>query len=258
VILQGKVVLVAGSGPGLGSAVAAAAAREGADLVLAARSEASLESAADEVRRAGRPVLAVKADVTSAGECDRLAAEAEREFGGIDVVVHNAFFDGPAARFEEADLDVWRRSMEVNAFGGLQLVRACLPSLKERQGSIVLINSRQIRRLGHPRGGYAMSKGALLIAGRVLASELGRYGIRVNTVVPGWMWGPAVEGYFEGQVAAGAGSVQEQYDRVVRDFSLSRMPEPTDVAEAVVFLASPRARSITGQSLDVNAGESFD
>jgi len=257
-LLDGKVAVVVGTGPGLGKAIAVGAAKEGADVVVAARSAEWLDTLTSDVRELGRKSLAVRMDVSSPDDCARLAREATSQFGGIDVLVHNAYFDGPAARFEDADLGLWRRAVEVNAFGGLQLVRACLESLKDRKGSIVLVNSRQIRSLGHPRGGYAMSKAALFIAGQVLAKELGAYGVRVNTVVPGWMWGPAVEGYFEAQSANGGGSVQEQYDEVVRDFALRRMPTPADVADAVLFLASSRAGAITGQSLDVNAGESFN
>jgi NAD(P)-dependent dehydrogenase (short-subunit alcohol dehydrogenase family) len=257
-LLEGKVVVVVGVGPGLGRSIAIAAANEGADVVVAARSEESLRAVTRGISELGRRTLAVKVDVTSFEDCERLAHEVVGELGGIDVLVHNAFFDGPAAKFEDADLSIWRRAVEVNAFGGLHLVRACLDPLKERKGSIVLINSRQIRRLGHPRGGYAMSKAALFIAGQVLATELGPYGIRVNSVVPGWMWGPSVEGYFESQVENGAGTVEEQYTEVVKDFALHKMPTPDDVADAVIFLASSRAGAITGQSLDVNAGESFN
>lgn len=256
-LLKDRVAVVVGVGSGLGRAIALGAASEGADVVVGARSEGSLQTITSEIEALGRRALGVPMDVTNPDDCERLAAEASEKMGGIDVLVHNAYFDGPAAEFVDADLSLWRRSVEVNAFGGLQLIRACVDPLKERQGSIVLINSRQIRRLGQPRGGYAMSKAALFIAGQVLAKELGPYGIRVNTVVPGWMWGPSVEGYFEAQAAEGGTSVKEQYDEVVRDFALRKMPTPEDVADAVLFLASSRAGAITGQSLDVNGGESF-
>jgi NAD(P)-dependent dehydrogenase (short-subunit alcohol dehydrogenase family) len=122
---------------------------------------------------------------------------------------------------------------------------------------VVLINSRQIRRLGQPRGGYAMSKAALFMAGQVLAHELGPNGVRVNTVVSGWMWGPAVEDYFAEASKTNGKTVDQQYQEVAETFALRRIPLPDEVAEAVVFLASTKASAITGQSLDVNAGESF-
>ena len=155
----------------------------------------------------------------------------------------------------DADLDEWRQVMEVNAFGALELLRPLLATLAERQGSVVLINTRQLRR--PTNGAYVMSKGALMAIGQVLAHELGPSGIRVNSVVPGWMWAAPVEDYFNRQAAAGGPSVEAQYDAVAGDFPLRRLPTADDVANSVVFLASDQAAAITGQALDVNAGEIF-
>ena len=110
----------------------------------------------------------------------------------------------------------------------------------------------------YPReAGYASSTGALLVAARAMASELGKYRIRVNTVVPGWMWGPNVQAYFAHRESRGSGTVQEQYDEVADGISLKLIPTPADVAGAVVFFASDLSGVVTGQSLDVNGGEIF-
>jgi NAD(P)-dependent dehydrogenase (short-subunit alcohol dehydrogenase family) len=257
VLFEGKVVLVAGVGPGLGRAIAVRAAAEGAAVALVSRRREYADDLRDELIGVDGRAITVQGDLTRPADCARIAADVAGRLGGIDSVVYNAFYAGAEAPVEEADLADWRPAMEVNAFGALEIVKACLGSLKNRQGSVVLINSRQIRRLGQPRGGYAMSKAALFMAGRVLAHELGPYGIRVNTVVSGWMWGPAVADYFAQASKANGKTVEEQYDEVARTFPLRRLPLPEEVADAVVFLASAKASAITGQSIDVNAGESF-
>jgi NAD(P)-dependent dehydrogenase (short-subunit alcohol dehydrogenase family) len=256
-LLEDKAVLVAGIGPGLGRAIALKAAEEGAAVALVSRSAEYAGEMVKELESHGRRAISVQGDLTSATDCSRIAATVAAELGGIDVVVYNAFYGGVEAQVEDADLADWRPAMEINAFGAVEIVKACIPALKQRRGSVVLINSRQIRRLGQPRGGYAMSKAALFMAGQVLAHELGPDGVRVNTVVSGWMWGPAVENYFAQAAETTGKSVEEQYQEVADLFALRRIPLPEEVAEAVVFLASSKASAITGQSLDVNAGESF-
>lgn len=256
-LLEDKAVIVAGIGPGLGRAIALRASEEGASVALVSRRADYADGMVKELEGLNRRAIAVQGDLTTSGDCTRIAAVVAAELGGIDVVVYNAFYGGAEARVEDADLPDWRRVMEINAFGAVEMVKACMASLKQRQGSVVLINSRQIRRLGQPRGGYAMSKAALFMAGQVLAHELGPEGVRVNTVVSGWMWGPAVEGYFAEVSKRTGKSINEQYQEVADLFALRRIPLPEEVAEAVVFLASSKASAITGQSLDVNAGESF-
>jgi NAD(P)-dependent dehydrogenase (short-subunit alcohol dehydrogenase family) len=256
-LLEDKAVVVAGIGPGLGRAIAVRAAEEGAAVALVSRRRSSADQVLKQVNALNRQVIAVQGDLARPDDCARIAETVAARLGGIDVVVYNAFYGGAEARVEDADLADWRPAMEINAFGAVQMVKAALGWLRERQGSVVLINSRQIRRLGQPRGGYSMSKAALFMAGQVLAAELGPYGIRVNTVVSGWMWGPAVESYFSEASRVNGKSVEEQYREVAESFALRRMPLPEEVADAVVFLASARASAITGQSLDVNAGESF-
>jgi NAD(P)-dependent dehydrogenase (short-subunit alcohol dehydrogenase family) len=256
-LLSDKVLIVAGIGTGLGRSVALKATEEGAAVALVARSTAYATELAQDLSEMGRQAIAVQGDLTKAEDCARIAATTTAKLGGIDIVVYNAFSGGAEAPFEQSDLAEWREAMEINAFGALEIVQACLGSLKQRRGSVVLVNSRQIRRIGQPRGGYTISKAALHMAGQVLANELGPYGVRVNTVVSGWMWGPAVEGYFERAVAVTGKTVEEQYRAVADSFPLRRIPVPDEVADAVIYLASERASAITGQSLDVNAGESF-
>jgi NAD(P)-dependent dehydrogenase (short-subunit alcohol dehydrogenase family) len=257
-LLAGRVALVSGVGPGLGRAVARAFAREGAALVLAARTPATLETVAAEIRAAGREALAVPTDVAVTEDCRRLVEAAIARFGGVDVLVNNAFLSAPYDLVEGAAMADWRRIFDVNVFGSVQLSQAVLPAMKARRaGSIVMVNSMSARIIEPRFGGYAASKGALLIAAQTMARELGRDGIRVNSVVPGYIWGPALERWFA-HLARERGTTPEAvYEEIAARTSLGRIPTSEDVAEAVLFFASDLSRAVTGQALDVNAGHFF-
>ena len=258
-LLEDRIVLVSGIGPGVGAEVALAAAREGADVVLAARSAAMLEETAAGVRARGRRAVAVPTDVTDPAQCQRLVEAARGEFGRIDVLVHNAFLSNPVALVEQADLDDWRRLFEVNLFGAIRLTQLVAPLMRaQRRGSIVFVNSMSIRVIEPMMGGYAASKGALLTAARTLAKELGPDGVRVNSVVPGYIWSAKMEAYFR-RLAADRGVPYEAvHEDVASRTALHHIPDSAEVADAVVFFASDLSRAVTGQSLDVNGGHYFD
>jgi NAD(P)-dependent dehydrogenase (short-subunit alcohol dehydrogenase family) len=134
-----------------------------------------------------------------------------------------------------------------------------VPHLKGRGGgSIVFVNSMESRKIRAGSGDYASSKGALLTATRVLATELGEHRIRVNSVVPGWMWGPNVQVYVEWQSTERGVTPDEIVAEITEQIPLGTIPPSEDVAEAIVFFASDMSRSVTGQSLGVNGGEWFD
>jgi NAD(P)-dependent dehydrogenase (short-subunit alcohol dehydrogenase family) len=258
-LLSDRVVLVSGIGPGLGAEIALGCAREGGDVVLAARSAAMLEETATAVRQRGRRALAVPTDVTEPDDCQRLVEAARAEFGRIDVLVHNAFLSNPVALVEQADLDDWRRIFEVNLFGALRLTQLVVPLMKAQgRGSIVFVNSMSIRIIEPMMGGYAASKGALLTTARTLAKELGPDGIRVNSVVPGYIWSAKMEAYFRRLATERGVSYEAVHGDVTSRTALRHIPDSAEVAEAVLFFASDLARAVTGQSLDVNGGHFFD
>jgi NAD(P)-dependent dehydrogenase (short-subunit alcohol dehydrogenase family) len=137
----------------------------------------------------------------------------------------------------------------------MQMCQAAIPHLKERGGAIVMIGSQSSYWPQFMQTAYASSKGGLTSAMYYLAKELGPHRIRVNSVVPTWMWGPPVEGYIDFMVAAQGMTRDEAIATITRNMPLGEIPSDGDVAEAVVFLASDRARMITAQSLMINAGE---
>ena len=257
-LLSGKVCVVSGVGPGLGRQAALALAAHGADLVLAARRHATLDDVLAAVTPSGTRAIAVPTDITDPEACAKLMATATEEFGGIDVLVNNAFRFDAFQSFEEVDLAKWRKIMDTNLFGSLQMTRAALPSMRERGGGSVVMVASMVARQPQPvQGGYAISKGALLTATRVLAYELGPSNVRVNAVVPGWMSGPSVDIYIE-MTSTGRGvPAQAVIDELNARVPLGRIPSDEDVAGAIVYLASDLSRAMTGQALDTNGGEIF-
>jgi NAD(P)-dependent dehydrogenase (short-subunit alcohol dehydrogenase family) len=257
-LLEGRIAVVSGIGPGLGRDAALALAREGADLVLAARTPGRLLEVQQEVLALGRRALPVPTDVTRAVDCRRLVEAAREAFGGIDVLVNNAFHPGAYRTIEEADLESWRLPFEVNVLGSLRLTQEVLPLMKARgAGSIVMINSMIIRNVLPTMASYAASKGALLAATQTLAREVGSQGIRVNSVVPGYIWGQSLESWFKFQASQRGVDPRVVYDEVAAQIALGRIPSSEEIAGAVVFFASDLSRAVTGQSLDVNGGHVF-
>ncbi|MEU9655093.1 SDR family oxidoreductase [Streptomyces chartreusis] len=256
-LLTGKTVVVSGVGAGLGHQVAAAVVRDGGNAVLGARTEANLAKSAAEIDPGGAHTAYRATDITDEGQCEALAALARERFGGIDGVVHVAAWDSYFGGLQDADFATWQSVIDVNLLGSLRMTRACLPALKECGGSVVFIGTQssvaapsQVR-----QAAYAASKGALTSAMYSLARELGPHRIRVNTVLPGWMWGPPVQAYV--QFTAHTEEVPEEdvLKRLTERMALPDLATDGDVANAAVFLASDLARAITGQSLLVNAGE---
>ncbi|MGA4841333.1 SDR family oxidoreductase [Streptomyces sp. G45] len=255
--LQGKTVVVSGVGAGLGREVAAAVVREGGNAVLGARTEDHLAKTAAALDPDGTRVAYRATDITDEARCAALAEAAVERFGRIDALVQVAAWDSYVGGLADADFATWAGVVDVNLLGSLRMVRACLPGLRERGGSVVLIGTQssvappsQVRQTA-----YAASKGALVSAMYALARELGPDRIRVNTVQPGWMWGPPVEAYVAFTAGAEGVAEEEVRRRLTDRMALPDLATDGDVAEACVFLASDRARAITGQSLLVNAGE---
>jgi NAD(P)-dependent dehydrogenase (short-subunit alcohol dehydrogenase family) len=267
-MLEGRTAVVTGIGPGMGRDISLGLAREGADVVLVARSDKVVPSVAEEIEAMGRRAFPVYGNIAKAEECDRIAAEVTAatstlgvERAGVDILVNSAFHGGEHVRFEDADLDRWRRPVDINYFGTLRLTQAMLPQLKvaaERTGDarIVMINTMSVHHLEANAGSYAGSKAALGAVTKTLAIELGEYGIRVNAVHPGYIWGDSVRIYFEWQAEErGNGATwQDVYDERAAETALGYLPHSSEIAGAVVFFASPLAKCVTGTALPVNAG----
>jgi len=254
-MLPDKVVVVAGVGPGLGRSIALASAREGADVVLAARTAARLDEVAKEVTALGRRAVVVPADLADADDAARLADTAARGFGRVDALVYNALAMPPIKDLTAVDLDALGTGFDANVVAALRLTRLFTEALAASRGSVVMINSMVVRYSQRRMGPYKLAKAALLALAQSLATELGPRGIRVNSVAPGHIWGDSLKWYFGYQAHKRGVEIQQIYDETAAGIDLGRLPEPDEIADAVVFLASPLACAITGQCLDVNCGE---
>ena len=256
-LLDGKVAVVSGVGPGMGRDVALALAAEGASLALGARRDRYLRPVAEEVEALGRPVVWQPTDITADGDCRRLAAAAAEAFGGIDVLVNNAGHGGTYAPLAGADPASHRATIEVNLMGTLQMTNAVIPHLEARGGGrIVMVGSNVSGPVVVEHfGSYGMSKAALEHATRHLAVELGGRGIRVNMVLPGAIRGRAFDLYLE-EIARRRGiPVEEVLAEQEARTSLGYLPPSSEIAGTVVYLASDLSRPVTGQSIRVDCGQ---
>jgi NAD(P)-dependent dehydrogenase (short-subunit alcohol dehydrogenase family) len=257
-ILNQKTIVVTGVGDGLGRECAASALKHGARVVLAARNKDKLEAIASELDPDGRRVAVQPTDITDPHSCEELVAAAAGRFGQVHGLAQVAAFEFAFGGLHEMNPDDWRKAFDTNVLGTYNVVRALHPRLKEAGGgSVVLIGSQSMAKPSLPQAGYAASKSALLTATYYLADELGVDNIRVNMVVPSWMWGPPVQMYVDMKAQEAGLSREEVLDGIVGQFPLRRMAEDGEVADTVTFFLSDLAKAITGQHLQVNAGELF-
>ena len=210
---------------------------------------------AKEVGALGRRGVAVPTDLADAAAAEHLAEAALGAFGRVDALVYNALAMPPIKELREVGLAAISASFDANVVAALRLTRLLVPALAESKGSVVMINSMVVRFSQRTMGPYKLTKAALLAMAQSLATELGPQGIRVNSVAPGHIWGDSLKWYF-GYLAKKRGvTVEQVYEETAAPLDLGRLPEPDEIADAVVFLASEMARAVTGQCLDVNCGE---
>ncbi len=253
--LAGKIALVTGAGQGIGRATALAMADEGADVVCADINEATAKEVAANVAAKGRRSLAVAADLGDVQAIDRMVGEATRAFGRIDILVNNAGVTRRAYIMDLNEAD-WDRIHRVNAKGVFFcLQRVAQDMIPRRSGVIVNVASIAGKGFaGTSNAIYAASKGAVIGLTYTAAQQLGLHNINVNAVCPGIVRTAIVEDLFKTMAATEGLGVDEIERRAVASVPLRRANEPEDIAKAIVFLASPAARNITGQTLNVDGG----
>ncbi|TDL04128.1 SDR family oxidoreductase [Mycolicibacterium obuense] len=254
-MLENKVVLISGVGPALGTTLARRCAQEGADLVLAARTVERLEGVAGEIEGLGRRAVSVGTDITDEAQVANLVEKSLEAYGKVDVLINNAFKVPSMKPLAKTSFDHIRETFELTVLGALRLIQGLTPALTEAKGSVVNVNSMVVRHSDPKQGAYKMAKSALLAMSQSLASELGQQGIRVNSVLPGYIWGGTLQGYFEHQAGKYGTTVDEIYKAAAVNSDLKRLPTEDEVASAILFMASDLSSGITGQALDVNCGE---
>jgi NAD(P)-dependent dehydrogenase (short-subunit alcohol dehydrogenase family) len=226
-MLEDKVTLITGASQGLGRALALAFAREGARVVLNARSEDFIRPVAAEVEEAGAEVLAVAADVSKGADVERLVGEAVGRFGRIDVLVNNAGLLGPRVAIEEYPEDEWRRVIDANLTGPFLVSKAAIPHMDDG-GSVINVVSGVSVEGRAEWGAYSVSKFGLEGLTQILASELAEQGVRVNAVDPGGM---------RTDMRAAAYPEEDPQTRIT----------PEENTAVFLYLASDESEGVTGE-----------
>ncbi|MEJ2861778.1 SDR family NAD(P)-dependent oxidoreductase [Actinomycetospora flava] len=255
--LDDQVVVVTGASRGIGRAIAVAMAAEGARLALTARDEDTLAGTLADIDGLGLgdDVLTVACDVADEASVQRLGDAVEARFGRVDTVVANAGIAGPTLALHEIGLAEWRECLATDLDGVFLTFRRFVPALiAQRSGSLIAISSMTGKRPLPGRTPYAAAKTGVIGLVRTLATELGPFGVRANTVCPGAVDGPRIEAVIREQ-ARQRGVGEEEARRAFTDSSpLGRLVRAQEVADACVFLAAPQSSSITGEDLNVTAG----
>lgn len=244
-LLRGQVAIVTGGSRGIGRATALRLAEAGADVVVNyVHNEAAAEEVVNSARARGVKALAVRADVSDVAQAQALADATIENFGRIDLLVANAgIWEGASvAELSEA---MWDRVIDANLKGTWASCRAVVPVMKRQgTGAIVTVSSTAGQRGEAFYSNYAASKGGQISFTKSLASELAP-DIRVNSVAPGWVDTEMNDEVFDDAAVK---------DKAAANIPLRRIAMPDDIALAIVFLASPWARHITGEILNVNGG----
>jgi 3-oxoacyl-[acyl-carrier protein] reductase len=253
--LGGRVALVAAASRGLGRAIAAELAAEGAALVICARHAEALEGARAEIAgHTGADVHAVVADVATQAGTDTVAAEALARFGRVDVLVTNAG-GPPPGPFEAHGWDAWERAVQLTLRSAVELTRLVLPGMQERRwGRVINVTSITVKQ---PVDGLMLSnsiRAAVTGFARTLATEVAPYGVTVNNILPGYTRTERVEQLNRATAEREGVPVDEVQRRVESQIPMRRLGEPREFAALAAFLASERASYITGQSVAVDGG----
>ena len=253
--LTDRVAIVGGGSKGIGRATAQMLAAEGANVVIAARGEAGLTSAARDIQVAtGREVYAVTCDMSKDVDIRRVVAYAVERFGGIDILVNNAG-GPPLGTFEQHDDATWHEAFALSLLSVVRMVREAMPYLKRsEQARVINITSTSVK---EPIDGLILSNSIRLCTtglAKTLSRELGPHGITVNNVGPGSTMTDRIRPLIEAQSIAEGRPFEQIAEERAKRIPTQRMGQAEDVAAMVVFLASAQARQITGQTILVDGG----
>ena len=242
-LLEGRVALITGGGRGLGRAIAAAYAKEGARIVVSSRTESEVSQTVEAIEEAGGTALGVTADLTVESEVWNLIERVEKTFGELDLVFLNAGGNAGAREpIEIVDSQAWIKTVEINLFTAFHVAKASIPLLKKSEnGQILTMGSGMGRRPDKSSAAYSAAKAALWMLTQSLSIELAEYGITVNEMIPG----PVKTKIPEGEIF-------EPFLHADGDWENEWVKRPEDIVPMAVFLASQHKYGPSGQSFALN------
>ena len=254
--LEDRVALVTGAAKGMGREICLTLAREGADLVLAAREVAPLETLKGEIETLGRRALVAPCDVTDEAAVEQMVAKATEAFGRIDILVNAAGVTGPIETpVQEIRAEDFRAVLEANVVGTFLPTKHVLPGMIARKyGKIVNISGTSGLRGYKYRAAYSSSKWALRGFTRTVALEVGRHNVNVNALHPGIVAGDRMDKLCREKARTRGWTPEQVYQEYVDDMALRRVTVSQDIANALLFLVSDDSKNMTGQSVTVDGG----
>jgi 3-oxoacyl-[acyl-carrier protein] reductase len=253
--LKGRGVIVAASSQGMGRAAAELFAREGAQVAMCARTQKTLQEAADQIRaETGAEIYAEPLDVTDGAAVQRFVEQVSKRFGRLDVCVTNA--GGPPAKnFLSVSTEEWRKAVDLNFLSVVHLAKAVIPYMqRHRWGRIITITSISVKQ---PIDDLIMSnavRAAVVGLVKSLSNEFGKDGILINNVAPGYTSTERLQELAGTRALAAGVSTEQIYQRWAAEIPVRRLADPKEVADVIVWLASERASYVTGQTVLVDGG----
>jgi 3-oxoacyl-[acyl-carrier protein] reductase len=242
-MLTGKRALITGCKRGIGQGVAIALAKHGADIVLNDISISEADEVAVEVKKLGRKILCVSADITNSDSVADMFSAAKQAFGGVDILVNNAGITADAMSYKMT-LEQWNRVLAVNLTGSFLCCQAAAKLMIEQKFGKIINTSSVAGFIGNiGQANYSATKGAVAAMTKTLAKELAGKGIYVNAVAPGFISTPMTDKIPD--------NLKQQ---MIAKIPLGRIGLPEDIANVVVFLASPLSDYVTGQTIQINGG----
>jgi len=245
-LIEGKVTVITGGGMGIGESIARAFAEEGADIVIGDLNLESASKVIQEIEKKGRQGLAVEMDVSAEKDVDRLAEEALRKFGKIDLLVNNAGITQLPVSIFNLDIETWDRVNDIDYRGTFLCSRRIGAEMVKRKSGAVVNIASIIGLASAPLVAYGPAKSAVIMLTRILACEWGRHNVRVNAIAPGYTLTPLLKGLIE----RGERDPRDLLQRT----PMGKLVEPQDIANAALFLCSEKARFITGVTIPVDGG----
>jgi NAD(P)-dependent dehydrogenase (short-subunit alcohol dehydrogenase family) len=258
--ISGRVAFVTGAGRGIGAEICMTLAAEGVHIAVNDLFQERADETSALIRKSGGRAIGVAADVTDYNAISAAVARAVAEFGSVDILVNNAGIPAVTSQdaipstggfFQGTDREAWDRTMNLITYGVLNCARAVIEGMQERRWGRIISIISDAGRVGEPRlVAYSMAKAGVVGFSKALAKESGRHAITVNCVSPATTETDATREW-----------IQEQGEQIMRAYpsakGLNRLGRPSDIANAVAFLASARSEWITGQVLSVNGGYSM-